>query len=482
MSRIGFDSITRTGLPAYMHPILISLLMAQASSPDAPPQFICANNIVRDLPGRLDNTLVLYSNSPELIHTPGILVSTFPPEGKRVKAAHLNLLLDGRFDVFAHHVAQKATSARTLYLAVLLRNPGKKPAHVNLLQAVSFLTSPDAPFYALPAMADNASGRVFAGPGDRMTDVVLRGLTQTGWPRTITVPAGQSKLLYNLAVPVSGHRSRNTRSTLIRAQTDQPLYAASLSTYTNGSPPSPSQWETVLTSGSLAGPRDKKPTTPSSTTKPIYGRVAGVARGSKWSGCFTDCPHGSLRLAIPKEGQSVSYVVATVEQGAFGTKQLQSAPLLVRYPDTSFQAHGNYAVEYNLYIPLSNDTAQTQPVTIALQTPFKSNTSKSGLYFTSPPQQRIWFRGTIRLRYRDDNGRTVARYTHVVQRQGDAGERLACLNVAPGQTRMVAIDFLYPPDSTPPQILTVANPGPVATQANPAAAGAGQTTESQGPE
>lgn len=238
-----------------MHPFLVSLIMADSSVSNVPGNFTSASNLVRDLPGRLDQTPVLYSNSPELILTPGILVSTFPTPGKRVKSAHLNKLINGKFDVFAHHVAQKNPSGKTLYQSVLMRNPGKKKVTVAIRQAVSCLTSPDAPFYALPAMCDNFSGRVFAGPGDRMADVILRGLSQGGWPSKIVIPPGKAALLYNLPLPVVGGRSRNTRSTLVRASTSAPIYAASLSTFTNGQAPSLKDWENILNNGPLAGPR-----------------------------------------------------------------------------------------------------------------------------------------------------------------------------------------------------------------------------------
>lgn len=438
-----------------MHPLLVSLIMAESSLEAVKPKVYSANNIVRDLPGRLDNTLVLYSNSPELVLTPGILVSTYPTAGKRVKSAHLNKLIAGRFDVFTHHVAQRNNSGKVLYQAVLLTNPGKKTAVVTIKQAVSCATSPDAPFYKLPPLCDNSSGRVFAGPGDRMADVINRGLTQGGWPQKITLPPGETRLLFSLPIPVIGSRSRNTRSTLIRAQTSAPIYAASLCTFTTGAPPSLAQWQNYLNTAPLAGPRDKRPSRPSTSASPIYGRVAGVSKGSVWTGNFTDDPHGSLRLSLPPAGRSISYVVSTLEQGAFGTKQLQSAPLVARYNDTSYKVHGNYAVEYNLFVPLHNDTALSQNVSLTLQTPLKSNTSKSGLYFTVPPLNNIWFRGTLRLRYRDDAGILVDRFLHVVQKQGDSGMPLLTVNVRPAETRMVSVDFIYPPDCTPPQILTI---------------------------
>ncbi len=35
------------------------------------------------------------------------------------------------------------------------------------------------------------------------------------------------------------------------------------------------------------------------------------------------------------------------------------------------------------------------------------------------------------------------------------GEPLAQLKISPGQRRLVDVDFLYPPDATPPQMLTI---------------------------
>jgi hypothetical protein len=449
-----------------IYPVLFPLLLADATAA-VKPHFFTASNIVRDLPGRLDSTFVLQSNSPELIEYPGIIVSTFPGAGKKSPKSHLNYPVTGRFDIFAHHVAKKTGSDHILYLGLLVKNAGKKTANLKIHQAATFMTSPDAPFYALPAFADNSGGRVFAGPGDRLSDWMLRGLSQPGWPASVSIPPGQIRVLYNLPVPVFGARSRNTRSTLIRATTDAPLYLASLSTYSASGTPSDKQWEAVLNNGSLAGPRDRVPTKPSTSSKPIYGRVAGVSRGSRWKAYFTDDPSGALRLTIPQPNQSISYVVSTVEQGAFGTKQLQSAPLAVRYNDTSYKAHGNYAVEYNLFVPLHNNTNQVQPVTMSLQTPFKSNTSKSGLLFSYPPQTAIWFRGTLRLRYKNESGQNVCRYLHVVQHRADAGQPFLSLQVKPGETNMVAIDFIYPPDCTPPQILTISNPGTLTEQSAP---------------
>ncbi|CDN10734.1 hypothetical protein RintRC_0698 [Richelia intracellularis] len=80
---------------------------------------------VRLSPGKLNTIPTFNSNSPEKVLNPGILLSTFPPQGKQEPTAHLNFPFKGRFDVFAHHLAQTRIPGdlRTLYLGILLHNP-----------------------------------------------------------------------------------------------------------------------------------------------------------------------------------------------------------------------------------------------------------------------------------------------------------------------------------------------------------------------
>jgi len=47
-----------------------------------------------------------------------------------------------------------------------------------------------------------------------------------------------------------------------------------------------------------------------------------------------------------------------------------------------------------------------------------------------------------------------------VQRRGEQGSPLVELDIAPGTRRLVSVDFLYPPDATPPQVLTVSTLAP----------------------
>ncbi len=438
-------------------------LLAQAA-----PQEIVQIQQVRELPGKLDRVLVFNSNSPELVQKSGILLSTFPPKGKKAKVAHLNFPLKGRFDIFAHHVAKPPTAndLRSLYLGIILHNPSDKPLQVNVLQAATYLSQPDAPFRELPALTENPLSRIFAGPGDRVTNAILRG-QRNNLPPYIVLPPYQSRLLLNLPIPVKTLKPPiNGRSVLMRLQSSRPVYAASLATYASLGAnrrevaPTLAQWQQLLFAGSLVTPRDRVPTPPEQTTnKIIYGRVAGIAIGSQWTAQIVDFPNAPS-LTIPRSRQAFSYGLSTLPLGKLGTNQVQSAPLLARYPDTAYSAHGNYGIQYNLNLPLHNNTSTAQTVVVALQTPIKEDKlSKNGLRFFNPPAKQVFFRGTVKVAYSDDRGLPQTRYIHLVQKRGDRGAPLVRLNIKPQDTRLVQVNFLYPPDATPPQVLTIATNG-----------------------
>ncbi|MDM9379862.1 DUF3370 domain-containing protein [Chlorogloeopsis sp. ULAP01] len=419
----------------------------------------------RPLPGQLDSVPVFNSNNPEVVKTEGILLSTFPPQGKKVPAAHLNFPFQGRFDLFSHHIARAIETPddlRTLHLGVIVYNPSDRPVTVNILQAASYVSQPDAPFIKLPPMLDNTLGNIYAGPGDRVMNEVLRGRRQQGWADQLVIPPKQSRMLMNHPIPVRPLTPPlNGRSTLLRLSSNGPVYMANLAMFAkqnqDGSERSPSleEWQNLLENGDFAGPREPAPSPPDNLTGPeIYGRVAAVALGSRWRSQVTDA--NSLYLAIPQAGQAFSYGLSTLLAGKMGTGQNQSAKLLVRYPGTAYEAHGNYGIEYNISLPLINNTDATQTVNVLFQTPLKEDElSKPGLRFLSPPEPRVFFRGTVRIRYNDDKGLPRTKYWHLVQQRGQMGEPLTQLKMAPGERRLVKVDFLYPPDATPPQMLTI---------------------------
>jgi hypothetical protein len=456
-------------LPKYMLPFLLSFSIAQSTPVTAPPQEVVQSQQVRPLPGKLDTVPTFNSNSPELVLKEGILLSTFPPKDKKVPTAHLNFPFRGRFDIFAHHVAraEPPENLRSLYLGIILHNPTSQPVKVNILQGASYLSQPDAPFIELPSFTQNPLGKIFAGPGDRVMTDILRGQRQNIFPAQIEIPPGQSRMLLNLPIPVQGLTPPlNGRSTLMRLQSSSTVYAASLAmfapTNADGSerPPTLAEWENLLNNGDLASPRDKTPTPLEETDKPIiYGRVAGVVAGSQWRALLVDNPKARY-LTIPQPGQMFSYALSTLHRGTLGTNQIQSGKMLVRYPDTAYRAHGNYGIQYSLKLPLYNNTQNPQTVSVSIQTPLKEDRLvQPGLRFLSTPARQVFFRGTVRVRYKNEQNQPKTEFVHLVQKRGQIGEPLVSLNMKAGDRSLVQVDFLYPPDATPPQVLTVSTQG-----------------------
>jgi hypothetical protein len=267
----------------------------------------------------------------------------------------------------------------------------------------------------------------------------------------------------NHPIPVRGLvPPLNGRSTLMRLRSDGIVYVASLAMFArvdaqgNERSPDKTEWQNLLDNGNIAGPRDRTPTPPEITEgQVIYGRVAGVALGSQWRALLSD-NQATSNLAIPQPGTAFSYPLSTLPRGMLGTNQVQSARMLVRYPDTAYRAHGNYGIQYNLSLPLYNSTSKNQTVTVAIQTPIKTDKLASGgLSFLEPPAPQTFFRGTVRVRYTDDSRVPQTRYVHLVQRRGQQGEPLVKLEMKSGEKRLVEVDFIYPPDASPPQVLTV---------------------------
>lgn len=455
--------------------LLSSFMVAQVVTAPLPlpdPQILTQPQEIRSLSGKLNDVPVFNSNSPEIVQVEGILLSTFPSSGKYDPSAHLNKTLNGRFDLFAHHIARPVGDNRTLYQGVIVENPSNRFITVKVLQAASYLTSPDAPFIDLPRQVEDPFGRVFSGPGSRLMSDMLRGFTQPNFPRQITIPPQSSAMLFILPINTS-----NARSTYMRLESSGPVYMANLAMFaipeilpgdeiaSTANPtvqyrqPTMGEWRAMLMGGRLVSPRDKVPTpiakiNPNGPNRTIYGRVAGISVGTEWIAKLVD-KQGSSYLSIPQRGGAFSYPLSTVNVGTHGTKQIQSAPMLARYPDTAYLAHGNYGVHYQLTLPLRNKTSDRQSVSLTIQTPIKQDQYGDRLFFVPRPTGQVFFRGTVRMSYMDDRGQAQNRYFHLTQRQGQMGDPLLTLNLSPGQQRQVILDFLYPPDATPPQVVTV---------------------------
>ena len=419
---------------------------------------------MRPLMGNLDDVPMFNSNSPEIVQTEGILLSAFPPEGMAHPQAHLNFPFQGRFELFTHHIskAPPPVDLRTLYIGAIAYNPTDQPVTIDILQGASYLSQPDAPFYDAPNYTLNNDGAMYRGPGDRAMLDILRGRRQAIFPAQIVIPPKQSQMLMNIPIPVKElDPPLNGRSGLSRLRSNGKVYVATLSLYARLNPdgteraPNLEEWENILKKGELAKPRDVIPTPPDLTEGAFeYSRVAGIQMGSQWFGRLTDSDR-SEDLSIPKRGESYSYGLSLLQYGTMGTGQVQTAPIKVRYPDTAYSAHGNYGVQYNLTLPLQNPTSETQTVILSFQNPIKYDKPVGGLQFFEPLPDDVFFRGSVRTRFRDDKGLAQTRYVHLVMRRGERGKSLVTLTMPPSDRRVVQFDFLYPADATPPQVLTV---------------------------
>lgn len=424
------------------------------------PQLIVEPQEIRTLSGQLDTIPVFNSNSPEVVQTDGILLSLFPPTNKTDPTAHLNYPLSGRFDIFTHHIARKpnSTDSRPIYQGILILNPRSQPVTIYVLQGLTYSTNPDAPFIDLPSVVENPFGEVYSGPGSRLVTDILRNINQSQFPREIVIEPGESYLLLNEPIVLG-----SARSTYFKLSSTLPVYVANLALTApfdsnNGSevnyrPPTVEEWKSVLVHGTLVQPRDLIPTPPDQRTGHIiYGRVAGVSMGSQWTTTVKD---NNNRLNIPNRGKAYSYPLSTIPEVSLGTGQVQSAPLAVRYPDTAYSAHGNYLVRYRLKFPFYNPTNEPKTITLSLQTPLKKDDTQQGLDFLSPPDSQVFYRGTIKLSYLDENRVLRSLSYHIVQRRGEQGQPLLTLTLNPQETREAEIELLYPPDATPPQVITV---------------------------
>jgi len=106
-----------------------------------------------------------------------------------------------------------------------------------------------------------------------------------------------------------------------------------------------------------------------------------------------------------------------------------------------------------LNLPLFNPSNETKTVNIAISTPIKQDTE--GVKFFNPLPTQTFFRGLVQVQYNDDNNIPRLQYFHLAQKRGEKGENLVTVTIPPQSNRLVSVDFLYPPDATPPQILTV---------------------------
>jgi len=443
-------------LPLLLLPLLPLRGLAQ------PPVSVLRRQVVAPLPGGLDAVPMLNDNNPELIREPGILLSTFPGTGRGVPAAHLNLPLSGRFDLFSHHVyaGRPETLDSTVWLAVVAAPRGNRPVQLKLRNgstALSQAVTPGqaaAPFLPLPPLLRQQGGAmVWSGPGSRVATELLRRESSPELGRAWSLAPGQLTPLVELPLPVRGlDPLLNGRNLQMRLESDGPVDMAVLTAMgSNDRPPAAGVWRELL-NGALS-PREHTPTPRGSSGPIVYSRVSGVQRGSTWRARITD-PHATS-LSVSRA--PISWPISSLERGSLGSGQVQSAELSSSYPGTAWAAHGNYGVEYVISLPLRNDTAAPVQLQLALESPLKHDQPLGGLRFLAIPGQAVMFRGSVEVEGLDGpDGRALGRQNfHLVLRSGQQGEAMGRVSLAPGQSRQLQVRLIYPADATPPQVLSL---------------------------
>jgi len=416
---------------------------------------------VAPLPGGLDPVLVVNDNNPELISGPGILLSTFAARGRAVPEAHLDVELNGRFDLFSHHVyaGKPETLNSTLWLAVVAQPRGDRPVQLRLLAGSTALSQSlepaiaGAPFLPLPPLLAETTTSLWSGPGSRVAGELLSRQSSPEIPARWTLTPGAPTTLLVLPLPVRGlDPLLNGRNLQLRLQSDGPVSLATLAAFgSNAGPPTPASWAEIL-NGPLS-PKEHQPTPRGAPGRIVYSRVSGVQIGSTWRGTITDPGQRWLSASAAP----ISWPIASLERGSLGTGQVQTAELKALYPGTAWAAHGNYGVEYDLTIPLRNSGSQPVQLQLALESPIKSDQAQGGLRFNSTPAKAVMFRGPVEVSGLDGpGGRPAGRQRfHLVQRQGDRSPALGTVSLAPGATRQLRLRLIYPADATPPQVLSL---------------------------
>lgn len=424
------------------------------------PEKVSVPRDIRPLPGGLDAVPMFNSNNPEIVLSEGILLSTFPSADG---PAHLNVTFDGRFDIFAHHIAdgKKSGHLEDLNLGLIVGNVSEKPVKVQVLNAASYCTRPDSPFINVDALVNNDEGKIFAGPGDRVTDVMLREeKPDDSWTTQVTVKPGEKVLLKNLVLNVRDFPTNvNGRSLLAKLKSSGPVRLGLVARFSkvdeNGNHISPTDEEffATLDAGKFVEPRDPAPTRPEDKGAIRYGRVAGVQYGSTWKTKVTDRNSEFLTLPVPEK--PISYPISSLAAGTFGTGQVQSAPMVVRNESSAYQAHGNYGVKYDLTFPLKNTTERNLTVNFALETPLKSDEKKDSVTFYQPTDKRVFYRGTLKVGATKGKKVSKFNYQHIVEHRGESVAPVLSTVVPKNSTSTVEVQLIYPPDCTPPQMLTL---------------------------
>ncbi|MGE3725116.1 MAG: DUF3370 family protein [Candidatus Sericytochromatia bacterium] len=411
------------------------------------------------LPGGLNETWMLHSNSPERVEQSGILVSSLPP-AKLEDKRKLGVALQGEFGLFLHHVARTPPlSSSRLYLAVVASNPAERETALKVKQGAFFRTWPEAPFYALSGIQNNDSGQIFAGAGDRLSLAWLRG-ENTIEPRAVQLPAHAHRVLLLEAVPTNPLwvlQQDNALSGLFQFQSEDPVYLSTLAWVSQtGEPPQEKDLIQMLESGLAAGPEEAPATAYISGQPPPrgvfrYGRVAGIGNGSEWQGQLNPLP--------VEVGERVGFPIASVYLKRLGTQQNQSAPLHKRVSETAIESHGNYGLKYSLKAQLHNPDTRPRRYAIYLHNPLEVRLQpdlphQAEAIFQTSRSAAVRFRGSLLLSWKVDSADKIEEsLMHQILHEGEEAGALKIFELPAQSSSELKIELVYPPDATPPQLL-----------------------------
>ena len=446
-----------TGCASTLPQIPDSPERASTSQPAPEPLRTVSLLHFRALPGVLNQVPVFYSNRPELLKTPGEILDSATLSGQNT--------LSGSFAVFAHHVVETAPFDFSGFRLGLLVRPANATARstnavtLTLHNAFIARTQPDAPFVpTAPILKQTDSQQIVSGPGDAMAWAPEKALLTQSPPTSFTFD--QEILLTDIEVPtfplglgIIGER--NAVSAWLDFSASAPVKMRWVALKTPGSMADIKEYQEAAKE--KAGPAELPATEYDPQGPPPggvfrFGRVAGIAQGTAWTG---DEVLSAQDLESLERGERLAWPIATTYTKSWAG-QNQSAPLLARQEQSAVESHGNYGLAYRVGYSFSNPTPK--PLTLNWRWTQPSAVKTPGI-LSYDPKTQIVFRGSVRVKHQCQiNGVLKPPDLEVYHLQVQQGHWHVPFyeQALPAHSQChLTFEWIYPPDAIPPQVLSV---------------------------